>query len=230
MKYNTAEMRQNIALTFADISSILGRYDTCIALYDYLITQKPDSAEYYGKKAAYLHLTGRYEETIIALDGAISRDPNNADYLLRKARLTRALNRMPESNATYERIDQLAPQTAIDFVYTGDANLDRSRYLQALDRYTSALSLEPTDARTWEKRGDVIFALLTIPTAGLLADESLRNRDLYSEGIRSYENAMNLNPDLAREIRQKMEKRSDIFVSRSIAELESRYTRYRYLG
>lgn len=230
IKENTAEFRQNIAHLLIDVSSLLGRYDTCIDLYDYLVYRYPDVAEYFGKKAEYLHRIGKLEETIIALDGAIARDPENVDYLLRKARISKALYRNDESNLTYKQIDQINPNNAINFAYSGDAALDRSKYVQALERYTNSLALDSTDSLIWEKRGDVIFALLTIPTAGLPADEKLRNQDLYAEGIKSYENAMRLKPDREHEIKMKVSKRSDIFVPKSIAELESRYTQYRYLG
>lgn len=225
-----ADMRVKTAEVLADVSSILGRYDTCIDLYSYLISQNPESGYYYGKKAEYLQKTGKQEELVRVLDSAIARSPDNADYLLRKARITRALHKMSDSNASYERIDQLSPQNSVDFAYSGDAALDRSMYLQAFDRYSESLSVDPSDALTWEKRGDVIFALLTIPTAGLQADESLRSRDLYSEGITSYENAMRLNPSRYQEIKMKLDKRSDIYVPKSIAQLQSRYTQYRYLG
>jgi tetratricopeptide (TPR) repeat protein len=230
VKQNTAEVRQNAANLIIDISSILGRYETCVDLYTYLIERFPDSAAYYGKKALYLHKLGRLEEAVTALDGAIARDPENIDYLLRKARQTKALYRNEESDQTYQQIDQITPKTALNYAYSGDAALDRSNYIQAFDRYTKSLSLDPSDSLIWEKRGDVIFALLTIPTAGLNADEELRNKDLYAEGIKSYENAIRLKPDRMAEITQKMSKRSDLFVPKSIAELESRYTRYRYLG
>lgn len=230
IKENTAGFRQNIAHLFIDVSSLLGRYDTCIDLYDYLIYRYPDVAEYFGKKAVYLHKVGKLEETITALDGAIARDPENVDYLLRKARLSKAIYKNEQSNQTYRLIDQVTPNTAINFAFAGDAALDQSKYISALDRYTNSLTLNPSDSLIWEKRGDVIFALLTIPTAGLTADEKLRNQDLYAEGIRSYENAMRLKPDREHEIKVKMNKRSDIFVPKSIAELESRYTQYRYLG
>jgi tetratricopeptide (TPR) repeat protein len=230
VRQNTADIRQNIAHLLIDISSLLGRYDTCIDLYDYLIYRYPDVAEYYGKKAIYLHRIGKLEETVTALDEAIARDPESIDYLLRKARITKALYRNDESNQTYRQIDQITPKTAINFAYAGDAALDQSRYIQALERYTNSLALNPSDSHIWEKRGDVIFALLTIPTAGLSADERLRHQDLYTEGIQSYENAMRLKPDREHDIKMKMSKRSDIFVPKSIAELESRYTQYRYLG
>lgn len=224
------EIRVSGAEVLAEISSFLGRYDSSIELYDYLIGLNPDSAQYYGKKGHLLQITGRPEEALSALDGAIARDKENPDYLLKKARLTRSLKQTDVSGETYARIDQISPKNAQEFVLCGDAALDRGMYLRAYENYSRAVSANPSDGATWEKFGDVIFTLLTIYTGGLDADEKFKEKDLYKEGLQSYENAIRLNPSKENEIRLKLEKRSDSYMPHSIAELESRYTRYRYLG
>jgi tetratricopeptide (TPR) repeat protein len=223
------DIRNNAAQVLADVSSILGRYDTTIEIYNYQISKIPDSSEYYGKKAYYLQITGRLDEALSALDGAISLNPQNPDYLLRKARILRSQNKGTDSDLIYVRIDNITPKNAQESVFCGDAALDRSKYLLAYDRYSRAVNSDPSDGLTWEKRGDVIFSLLTIQTAGLQADESFKKKDLYSEGIRSYENAIQLKSPRAQEIHSKIEKRSDVYTPKSIKELESRYTQYRYL-
>ncbi len=230
MKENTAGLRENVAHLMIDLSSFLGRYEQCIAITDYLIQRYPNNAQYYWKKALYLHTLGRLEDAIPVLDEAIARDPNNIEYLLKKARISQAIYRFDESNQTYEKISQIAPRDALQYAYAGDAALDQGKYGEAFDRYTKSLELAPSDPLIWEKRGDVIFALLTIPTAGQRVNEQVRNMDLYSEGMKSYENAIRLRPEREREIEQKMSKRSDEYTPRTIKELESRYTQYRYLG
>ena len=230
IKENTSDLRKNFTHFLIDISSILSRYDTCVSLYDHLIIRFPFNAEYYGKKALNLHKLGKLEETLASLDEALEYDPENLEYLLRKTRLSKALYRNDESDLTYKKINLITPQTAVEFALSGDAALDQSKYTLALEMYTNSLEHDSTDPLVWEKRGDVIFALLTIPTAGLPADKNLKNQDLYTEGIRSYENAIRLNPEISQEIKLKMNKRSDVFIPQSIAELESRYTHYRYLG
>ena len=121
------DIRCSAGEILAGISSFLGRYDTTINLYDYLITEKPDLAEYYGKKAYYLHLMGNLEEALSTLDGAIARDPENPDYLLRKARISRSLNKLSEAEEAYEKIDAISPKDAHESVICGDAALDRMR-------------------------------------------------------------------------------------------------------
>jgi tetratricopeptide (TPR) repeat protein len=223
------EMRQTFAQVCADGSSILGRYETCVEVYDYLISKYPEIGHYFEKKSEYLQKLGKLQESVTALDGAIGREPENIEYLLKKARITKSLNKIQESDATYSRIDQIKPKTASGFDYSGDAALDRGMYQQAYNQYTQSLALDSTNAQVWEKRGDVIFALLTIPTAGLNADDELKTQDLYTEGIKSYENAIRLNPGKAVEIQFKLTKRSIDVVPKTIGDLESRYTQYKYL-
>jgi tetratricopeptide (TPR) repeat protein len=230
VRENTSGMRENFALLLSDISSVFGRYDTCVDLYDYLISRFPAKSDYYGKKALNLQKLGRLEETITTLDMALALEPEDINYLLRKARLSKALYRNDESDRTYKQINQLTPKNAIEYALSGDASLDQGKYTKALEMYTESLARDPENSLVWEKRGDVIFALLTIPTAGLPADQNLKSQDLFAEGTKSYENAIRLNPEKALDIKLKMSKKSDVFIPQSIAELESRYTHYRYLG
>lgn len=223
-----ADIRNNGAQVMADVSAFLGRYDTTIGVYDYLIRKNPESAPYYGKKAQYLQISGNLQDTLSALDGAIARDPENPEYLLKKARILRLMGKIAESDAIYTKIDAIIPRDSYESVLCGNAALDRSKYLQAYTLFTRAVSENPSDDSTWEKRGDVIFALLTIYTGSMKADESFKNKDLYSEGIQSYENAVRLNASKTYEVEKKIEKRSDSYTPKTIAELESRYTEYKY--
>ncbi|NLV28291.1 MAG: hypothetical protein GXY48_14220 [Methanomicrobiales archaeon] len=224
------EIRYTTAEVLADISSFLTKYGTSIEIYDYLIGKKPDNEEYYWEKSNNFLILGKPDDALVALEGAIALDKGNPEYLYKKAVILRSLKRITESNKIYDEIDLLSPGNAKEQVICGDAALDRSNYLKAYENYSEAVRLNPSDSRTWEKRGDVIFSLLTIYTSGEQADDSFKKIDLYSEGITSYENVIKLDPSRTLVIKEKMEKRSDVYTPRTIAELESRYTTYRFLN
>jgi hypothetical protein len=54
-------------------------------------------------------------------------------------------------------------------------------------------------------------------------------RDLYTEGVTSYTQAMALRPERSSDITTKLEKHSAEYTPRTIRDLEARYTSYRYL-
>ena len=224
-----SELRIRTGLFFADFSLVIGRYDTVSDIYDYIISLNPDPAEYYNKKSLALQETGRIDEALIALDAALARENSNVEYLLRKARMARSIGNNVLSDRTYEEIELIIPAKQSDLVYMGDAALDNKHYLNAYERYTKATIVNPKDADTLEKRGDIIFLLLSLPTASRDADPAIVDKNLYDEGIKSYQNALALDPTKAGDINPKLEKRSDIFTPKSIAELKSRYTEYRFV-
>ena len=224
-----SEMRIQAGLFLAEFSLEIRRYDTVSDIYDYLISLNPAPADYYNKKSMALQKSGRIDEALIALDAALARDPHNVEYLLRKARMARSIGNNDISDRTYEEIEQIIPARQSDLVYMGDAALDKNHYLNAYERYTKATIVNPKDADTLEKRGDIIFLLLSLPTASRDADQALIDLNLYDEGIKSYQNALALDPKKAADINSKLEKRSDIFTPKSIAELKSRYTEYRFV-
>ena len=223
------EMRIQAGSFLADFSFEIKRYGTVSEIYDYLINLNPAPAEYYNKKSLALQESGLIDEALTALDGALARDQSNVEYLLRKARMARSIGKIDLSDRTYEEIERIIPTKQSDLAYMGDAALDNKNYLTAYERYTKATIVNPKDADTLEKRGDIIFLLLSLPTASRDADQAIMELNLYDEGIKSYQNALALDPKKAANIKPKLEKRSDIFTPKSIAELQSRYTEYRFV-
>lgn len=225
-----SEIRENIGVLLTNFAVFTGRYGTAADISDYLISLNPYLPKFYVEKAKYLEKSGKLSEAIIIINEAVKMEPENINYLLMKARLYRSTGQVTISEIVYQQMEKIVPETQQDLVLSGDAALERGNYVTAYRRYTEAAIKNPSDGKTHEKRGDVIFALLTVPTAGLTTDENFRNLDLYSEGIKSYKAALFLIPDRKSEINEKIDKRSNLYVPKSINELQSRYTQYKYLN
>lgn len=221
--------QQQIGGELARISLIIGRPATSSAVYDLLIIKNPESADLYRLKSESLLADNNIPAALTSLDAAIARDPENPVLLNKKARILIRNGRMNEAEIILDRIIAIKTDNPDYLSEIAGVTLEKALYPEALDRYTRLLTLKPDDGLIYEKRSDVIFALLTIPTAGLNASSELRKQDLYSEGIQGYQRAIMLMPDRSASITAKMNKRSDEYVPRTIEELQSRYTQFRYL-
>lgn len=221
--------QQTAGEVLAGFSSTIGRPMTAVEVYDFLISRHPDSSEYYRLKSEALFTAGDEKGALESLDAALARDPQNVIMLDKKARLLIRAGKNTDADAVFTTI-LLIPTDNPDYLSViADIALEKNQYVTAFDRYTSLLGIRPGNGLTWEKRSDVIFALLTIPTAAVGVSESLRNKDLYSEGVTGYEKALSINPDRAEIIQTKIAKRSGEYVPRSIRELDERYSTFRYL-
>jgi tetratricopeptide (TPR) repeat protein len=220
---------QQAGEVLAGMSMITGRPAAAVEVYDMIISLHPELADLYLKKSDSLLAIGDIPAAIISLDDAIIRDPKNPVILIKKARLLISIGEINESDLILQHIIGIQTNNPEYLSNIADITLERALYPEALEKYTQLLTLQPNDGLTWEKRSDVIFALLTIPTAGFGATSALKARDLYSEGIQGYERAMGLSPDRIDIIRAKIEKRSEEYTPATIDELQARYQQYRYL-
>lgn len=223
------EYQKGVGDTLAGISMMTGRPMTAVSVYDLYIMQGKGTPEVYQKKSEALIAAGDYAGALAALEQVIASDPENIILLNTKARLLIREGRVVEAESVYDRILGIKTDMPSYLTIIGDITLKRSLYLDAYRYYTRVLELDPGDGLTWEKRSDVIFALLTIPTAGASAPGTLKTQDLYTEGITGYENAISLLPDRKEAIRTKIEKRSSEYVAKTIQELQDRYQEFRYL-
>nr|WP_319540494.1 tetratricopeptide repeat protein [uncultured Methanospirillum sp.] len=223
------DLMQNMGTVLAEFSVMTARPMTAVSVYDFFINKHPDKADFYRLKSEALISAGDDAGALQALDQAISLDPSNPLLLTKKARLLIKIGKSSEAEAVFSKILQIQTDKPQYLSVIADIALEKARYLDAYDRYSILVNLTPTDARNWEKRSDVIFALLTIPTAGANASVSLKQADLYTPGIKGYEQAVILDPGRGDGIKTKIEKRSDEYVARTIQELEDRYREFRYL-
>jgi|GEM_PF-989734 len=223
------DLLQNTGTVLAELSVMTARPMTAISVYDYFINKHPDRVEFYQLKSEALISAGDDGGALQALDQAISLDSSNPLLLTKKARLLIKIGKSSEAEAVFSQILQLQTNNPQYLSVIADIALEKARYLDAYDRYSTLVNLTPNDARNWEKRSDVIFALLTIPTAGANASVSFKQADLYTTGIKGYEQAVRLDPGRDEVIKTKIEKRSDEYVARSIQDLEDRYREFRYL-
>ena len=223
------DYQQSIGSVLASISTMTARPMTAVAVYDYFIARGKDSADIYRLKTDALLAAGDKASAMNSLDKVIERDPENPVLLIEKARLLLGEGKTAEANGIFNHVLSIQTDNPEYLAAIADIALGQTRYLEAYDRYSRSLTGNPGNGLTWEKRSDVIFALLTIPTAGALASKELKKTDLYAEGIKGYENALSLRPDRAATIKTKIEKRSADYVAKTIDELQSRYNVFRYL-
>ncbi|MDD1729909.1 MAG: tetratricopeptide repeat protein [Methanospirillum sp.] len=223
------DLKQNIGMSLAEVATSSGRPTTAVAVYDYFIATHNEQSDLYVLKCDALLAAGDDAGAMEALDQALSWDPLNPQFLIKKARLLVKAGKKSEADSIFDSILAIQTDNPKYLSTIADIALERTRYLEAFDRYSRLANLTPKDGRIWEKRSDVIFALLTIPTAGINASPSLKQTDLYTDGIKGYEQAIILRPDQEKNIRSKMYKRSDEYVARSIQELEDRYREFKYL-
>ena len=155
--------------------------------------------------------------------------PQNPLLLIKKARFLTKGGKSNEADLIFTQILGIQTDNPEYLAAIADIALERTRYLEAFNRYSELVNVTPNDGLTWEKRSDVIFALLTIPTAGANASETLKNTNLYTDGMKGYDNAIKLRPDRENVIKTKVDKRSQEYVAQSISELEDRYQEFRYL-
>ncbi|PWR73755.1 tetratricopeptide repeat protein [Methanospirillum lacunae] len=223
------QLLQNTGTALAEFSVMTARPMTAVSVYDFYIAKHPDQADLYRLKSEALIAAGDNTGAIKILNQAISLDPSNPSLLIKKARLLVKTGKTSEADAVFSQILQIQTNNPLYLSAIADIALEKARYLEAYDRYSTLVNLTPNNAQNWEKRSDVIFALLTIPTAGANASLSLKQTDLYTPGINGYERAVRIDPGRDAIIKVKMEKRSDEFVARTIQELEDRYQEFRYL-
>lgn len=223
------QLQQGAGILLAGFSMDVGRPLTAVAVYDFVINRHTDQSDLYRLKSDALQAAGDSAAAEQALDQAISRDPQNPLLLTRKARFLINEGKTGEADLVLSQILQIQTDNPVYLAAIADIALERAHYLDAFTRYTDLLTITPDNGLIWEKRSDVIFALLTIPTAGADASATLKKTDLYTEGMKGYENAIRLRPDRDSIIKTKMEKRSEEYVPRTINDLEDRYREFRYL-
>lgn len=223
------QLVQNTGTALAEFSVMTARPMTAVSVYDFFISRHPDQVDLYRLKGDALTSAGDDAGAITVLNQAISLDPSNPLLLIKKARLLIKTGKTSEADVVFSQILQIQTNNPQYLSAIADIALEKARYLEAYERYSTIVNLTPNDAQNWEKRSDVIFALLTIPTAGTNASLSLKQTDLYTPGINGYERAVRIDPGRDAVIKVKMEKRSDKFVARTIQELEDRYQEFRYL-
>ena len=222
--------QQTVGGILADASMVSFRPQTAAGVYDVLITRHPESSELYREKYEALLQAGDEEGALSSLNAAIVRDPQNPLLLIKKARILMKTGKNADAESIYTTILSIQTDNPGFLSAIADIALEKNQYVNAFDRYTLLLNSNPSDGLIWEKRSDVIFALLTIPTAGAGASETLRKTDLYTEGITGYQKALALNPERSSTIGAKIAKRSEEYVPKTMQELEERYQQYRYLN
>ncbi|HWQ65981.1 MAG TPA: tetratricopeptide repeat protein, partial [Methanospirillum sp.] len=222
----SGQMQKDVGMILSDASLTLGRSDSAIEVYEYFLQKNPDRPDIYVKLGDVQVKEDELSAAITSYRAALARDSGNIIIL---AKLTRLLNRTGKE----KEADQLSRKIILtqtsnpEYIgIIGDIALELGMYLEAFNRYSRQLELTPDNGMSHEKRADVIFALLSIPNAGVHASESLKSKNLYKEGVSDYMRAQQLLPERFEIISNKITKHSGEFIPVSINEFESRYNSF----
>jgi predicted Zn-dependent protease len=221
--------QQQVGGALSGISLFLGMPVSSAAVYEFLISKNPESSDLYRLRSDSQLAAHDTRGALDSLDTAIAKSQGNPLLLNKKARILIQNGKAAEAEKILDQIVKLKTDNPEYLSVIADITLEKALYPEAFDRYSALLALRPGDGLTYEKRSDVIFALLTIPTASFNASSSLKKQDLYAEGIQGYQRAIQLQPGRSAIIKAKMAKRSDEYTPKSIEELEARYQQFRYL-
>ncbi|NHZ44487.1 tetratricopeptide repeat protein [Massilia aquatica] len=114
-------------------------------------------------KAEALHLlgllcqqSGRHAEAIDALGRAIDKEPGRPAYYFALDPSCRALDLLPELQASYERLLKLLPDNIEAHLRLGHALRDGGQLPNALGSYLAVLALQPEHAEAYSNLGDTL--------------------------------------------------------------------------
>ncbi|MFH0968843.1 MAG: tetratricopeptide repeat protein [Methanobacteriota archaeon] len=223
------QLQQNAGNLLAEFSISIGRPLTAVDVYDFLIIKHSESADIFQLKGDALLQSGDITGALNAYDAALVRASQNPILMIKKVRILIGQGKEKDAEPIYQQILAIQTDNPEYLSLIADIALEKARYLEAFNRYSQIISQGKGTGLTYEKRSDVIFALLTIPTASADAPALLKSKDLYSEGMQGYDRAIQLSPDRSTVIREKIDKRIQEVVPQTINELEGRYQQYRYL-
>lgn len=172
-------------------------------------------------KAEALHLlgllyqqSGRHAEAIDALGRAIDKEPARPSYYFALDPSCRALNLLPELQASYERLLKLLPDNIDAHLQLGHALRDGGQLPNALSSYLAVLALQPEHAEAYSNLGDTLKLMGNLDEAQVCYVKALELRPGFAEvhnnlgslyqqqeqwalSAEHFEAALALRPDLA---------------------------------
>ena len=147
-------------------------------------------------------------------DTAIGFQPNDTQILVKKVVVLRQEGRVDEAKACLNRAMTANPNDTLPIVASGDLMYGDAQYQSAIGYYEKALGLNRNDANTWIKKGDAHLAVsmvemqgmreqyksLTAKNAGSYQSsdtstiDAFRSTESYREAIKSYNEAIRIDP------------------------------------
>ncbi len=228
-QYLNPQLQTTAGEIFASTADMTFRHGTAAEVYDYLITLHPDKKEYYRYKANSIRDSADDEKAILAYDEALRLDPGNARILKEKIKIYTKNEQFDAAESVKDEILTLILSNSIDLEIAGDIALERDDYPKAYDYYIKSLEADPSSGIVYEKLGDVTFAFLTIPTAGINTRTEFKEENLYDKGMQCYKEAITFRHDRRSLIEDKISKFNPEFTPKSINDFINRYQTYRYV-
>ncbi|MFB9244017.1 tetratricopeptide repeat protein [Massilia antarctica] len=154
-----------------------GRLDQAEALYRKL-DGRADALHLLG---LLLQQRGRHQEAIDVLGRAIDKAPANPAYYFALDASCRALHLLPELQASYERLLQLAPDNAEAHLQLGHALRDGGQFPNALGSYLAVLALQPDHAEAYSNLGDTLKLMGNLDEAQVCYTRALELQPGFAE-------------------------------------------------
>ena len=131
-----------------------GRYQDAVTAFEKAITIDPSYPEAWNNKGDSFAKLGEYEEAIIAYDQALRLNPNDIHALLKKGTSLQESGAPAEAMRTYQEVIDLAEKEvrkhpdyarfdAKLWADKGEALYRLGRYTEAIEAYSTALSINP---------------------------------------------------------------------------------------
>jgi superkiller protein 3 len=154
--------------------------------FDRLIRLYPNDTNLYNEKGLFLDdFAQNYTLALNAYDDALAIWPNNFTFNMGKAFVLEELNQTSQALNYYAKSIELNPNATAPYMWLGEALYNLGRYELAIKYYDKAIEVESKFAKEYS----------LIPS--LLANRGLAFAQLqnYTESMKSFSKAIELNPD-----------------------------------
>ncbi len=158
-----------------------GRLDKAKALYEEVLSAKPDDAGALHFLGVLAHQQGDHEEAYRLISRAIAADGRQPAFHDHQGVALRWMGRTDEAEAAHRRAIELDPGFAAAYVNLGNTLAVRGRLEEAETAFRRGLELNPADADAHNNLGN-----------------TLRVRGKPTEAADAYRVALDLNPDFAK--------------------------------
>ncbi|GHV61195.1 hypothetical protein AGMMS49587_04700 [Spirochaetia bacterium] len=167
-----------------------GQYDQAIADYSKLIELDPNSSSYLNSRAWYNFYIGKLSEALVDADKALSIDPNAGYIYDTRGTIYRAMDDYDKAISDYTQAIRINPDRALFWMNRAITHLwkNQNQVSYNTDR-TRALQLD----RKGAAEAYVDIAINRLETG------------YYSDAVRYFDNALELNPDDERILKLKAE-------------------------
>jgi uncharacterized RDD family membrane protein YckC len=153
-------------------------------------------------------------------DTALDLQPNATQFLVRKVQVLQGEGRYDEARTCLNKAMIANPNDPVPIIANGDLLYGDGQYQSAIQYYEKALGMDRKAAAVWIKKGDAYLAMSVVEMQGMREKyktltgksagatpqsdaatmDAFRSTDSYREAIKSYNEAIRIDPLLSVEI------------------------------